>query len=193
YSEDRLKKFSDSTVNFSKKNREYLIDYPTVYVINNETKKNTYNVYIGETSNIRIRARQHLNRNPINEDGKSLFNPESRLMYVIGHEYFNKSLTLDIENKLMHYLSAVPQVDVVHNRRTNQQNKYYTSTYFEDIFSKIWQELRKKNKELFPLKNIIEESALFKASPFHKLNREQMDAKEKIYTKVVKALEENEI
>src|SRR5699024_4345245 len=104
YSEDGLKKFSDSVVNFSKKNREYLIDYPTVYVINSETKKDTYNVYVGETSNIKIRASQHLNRNPINEDVKTLYNPKSRLMYVIGHEYFNKSLTLDIENKLIHYL-----------------------------------------------------------------------------------------
>jgi len=192
YSEDGLKKFSDSAVNFSKKNRKYLIDYPTVYVINNETKKDTYNVYVGETSNIKIRARQHLNRNSINEDIKKPSNPKSRLMYVIGHEYFNKSLTLDIENKLMHYLSAVPQVDIVYNRRTNQQNKYYTSEYFEDIFSIVWQELRKKNKTLFPLKNIIEDSALFKASPFHKLTHEQTDAKEKIYNKVVKALEENE-
>src|SRR5699024_2810056 len=135
----------------------------------------------------------HLNRNPINEDLESLTNPESRLMYVIGHEYFNKSSTLDIENKLIHYLSTVPQVDVVHNRRTNQQNKYYTSKYFEEIFSKVWQELRKKNQSLFPLKSIIEDSALFKASPFHKLTHEQLDAKEKIYTKVVKTLEKNEV
>ncbi|MGH2096493.1 DUF2075 domain-containing protein [Aerococcus urinaeequi] len=193
YTEDGLKKFNDSAVNFSEKNREYIIDYPTVYIINSETRKDTYNVYVGETSNIKVRASQHLNRNPINEDMESLTNPESRLMYVIGHEYFNKSLTLDIENKLIHYLSTVPQVYVVHNRRTNQQNKYYTSKYFEEIFSKVWQELRKKNQSLFPLKSIIEDSALFKASPFHKLTHEQLDAKEKIYTKVVKTLEKNEV
>lgn len=192
YTENGLKKFSDSAVNFNKKNREYLIDYPTVYVINNETKKDTYNVYVGETSNIKVRASQHLTRNPINENSERLPNPKSSLMYIIGHEYFNKSLTLDIENKLMHYLSTVDQVDIIYNRRTNQQNKYFTSEYFEDIFSKVWQELRKKNKSLFPLKSIIEDSAIFKASPFHKLTHEQVDAKEKIYTKVVNALEGNE-
>src|SRR5699024_3517065 len=177
YTENGLKKFSNSAVNFSEKNREYLIDYPTVYVINNETKKDTYNVYVGETSNIKVRASQHLTRNPINENSKRLPNPNSSLMYIIGHEYFNKSLTLDIENKLMHYLSTVDQVDIIYNRRTNQQNKYFTSEYFEDIFSKVWQELRKKNKSLFPLKSIIEDSAIFKASPFHKLTHEQVDAK----------------
>jgi hypothetical protein len=193
YTEDGLKNFSDSAVNFSNKNREYLIDYPTVYVINNETKKDTYNVYVGETSNIKVRANQHLNRNTVSGDLDSLVDSDSSLMYIIGHEYFNKSLTLDIENKLMHYLSTVPQVDMIYNRRSNQQNKYYTSEYFEDIFSKVWLELRKKNKSLFPLKSVIEDSALFKASPFHKLTHEQIDAKEKIYTKVVKSLEENEV
>lgn len=193
YTEDGLKNFSDSAVNFSNKNREYLIDYPTVYVINNETKKDTYNVYVGETSNIKVRANQHLNRNTVSGDLESLSDSDSSLMYIIGHEYFNKSLTLDIENKLMHYLSTVPQVDMVYNRRSNQQNKYYTSEYFEDIFSKVWLELREKNKSLFPLKSVIEDSALFKASPFHKLTHEQIDAKEKIYTKVIKSLEENEV
>lgn len=193
YSEEGLKNFSDSAVNFSKKNREYLIDYPTVYVINNKTKKDSYNIYVGETSNIKIRTNQHLSKNAINENLEDLPNHKSSLMYIIGHEYFNKSLTLDVENKLMHYLSTVDQVDIVYNRRTNQQNKYYTSEYFEDVFSKVWQELRKKNKSLFPLKSIIEDSALFKASPFHKLTHEQVDAKEKIYNKVVKSLEGKEV
>lgn len=193
YSEEGLKKFNDSAVNFSKKNREYLIDYPTVYVINNKTKKDSYNIYVGETSNIKTRTNQHLSKNAINQDLEDLPNLKSSLMYIIGHEYFNKSLTLDVENKLMHYLSTVDQVDVVYNRRTNQQNKYYTSEYFEDIFSKVWQELRKKNKSLFPLKSIIEDSALFKASPFHKLTHEQVDAKQKIYNKVVKSLEGKEV
>lgn len=193
YTVDGLKKFSESAVNFKKKNREYLMDYPTVYIINNEARKNTYNVYIGETSNIKVRTNQHLITNDINDELFELPSSNSASMFVIGHEYFNKSLTLDIENKLMHYLSTVDQVDTVYNRRTNRQNKYYTAEYFEDIFSKVWQELRKKNKLLFPLKSIIEDSALFKASPFHKLTNEQIDAKDKIYTKVIKSLENDEV
>lgn len=193
YTVDGLKKFSESAVNFKKKSRKYLLDYPTVYIINNEARENTYNVYIGETSNIKARTNQHLLTNDINRELSRLPTTNSASMFVIGHEYFNKSLTLDIENKLMHYLSTVDQVDTVYNRRTNQQNKYYTSEYFEEIFSKVWQELRKKNKILFPLKSIIEDSALFKASPFHKLTREQIDAKDKIYTKVINSLESDKV
>lgn len=193
YTEDGFKNFSESIINFNKKNRKYLLEYPTVYIINNEINTNTYNVYVGETSNIKVRTNQHLTRNTKNKELSKQSNVESSLMYIIGHEYFNKSLTLDVENKLMHYLSTVEQVDIVYNKRFNQQNKYYSSEYFEDIFSKVWQELRKKNKSLFPLRTHIEDSALFKASPFHKLTTEQIDAKEKIYAKVVKALEEDKV
>lgn len=188
-----LKEFSESAVNFKKKHRKYLLDYPTVYIINNEAIKNTYNIYIGETSNIKARTRQHLITNKINEELPVLSKVKSASMYVIGHELFNKSLTLDIENKLMHYMSTLDQVDVVYNKRTNQQNKYYTEEYFEDIFSKVWRELRKKNESLFPLRRIIEDSALFKASPFQKLTHEQIDAKDKIYEKVIKSLKNDEV
>ena len=59
-------------------------------------------------------------------------------MFVIGHNHFNKSLTLDIENRLMLYLSSVEQVERVQNRRGNQ-NQYYTSGGIgRDFFSKIW-------------------------------------------------------
>lgn len=193
YTVEGLKKFNESAINFTKNNREYLLDYPTVYIINNEFKNSRYNIYVGETSNIKARTNQHLINRTAKKELSNSGRNQSSLMYIIGHEYFNKSLTLDIENKLMHYLSTVDQVDVVYNKRTNQQKKYYTEEYFEEIFSKVWQKLREKNKLLFPLRNIIEDSALFKASPFHKLTQEQIDAKNKIYTKVVKSLKEDKV
>lgn len=112
-------------------------------------------------------------------------------MYVIGHQYFNKSLTLDIENRLMHYLSSVQSVAQINNRRTNPQNEYYTSEYLDDIFSKIWRQLHKKDNELFPLESVIRDSALFKASPFHKLTPEQLDAKNAILLKIISNLSQN--
>ncbi len=70
-------------------------------------------------------------------------------MYVIGHELFNKSLTLDIENRLMQYLLSVENISRVHNSRTNQQNEYYTSEMLDEIFSEIWQSLNKKINRYF--------------------------------------------
>ncbi|WP_241955701.1 DNA/RNA helicase domain-containing protein [Staphylococcus chromogenes] len=111
---------------------------------------------------------------------------------MIGHNYFNKSLTLDIENKLMQYLSSVDSVENLYNKRTNPQSEYYTSEHFEAIFSKIWQQLHRQNAQLFPLESAIQESAIFKASPFHKLTNEQYLAKQLILERVRRALQNDE-
>ena len=93
-------------------------------------------------------------------------------MFVIGHQYFNKSLTLDVESRRMLYLSGSELIEELYNRRTNPQNKYYTHTEFDEVFESIWRGLRKRNKKLFPAEDFIKNSALFKASPFHKLTQE---------------------
>lgn len=115
---------------------KYLLRYPTVYIINDKNKKNNFDVYVGETTNIKNRTKQHLNKS--DSDWLNLSNSDTSSMYVIGHSYFNKSLTLDIENRLMQYLSSVVSVNKLHNNRTNQQNEYYTSDKLEEIFSEVW-------------------------------------------------------
>ncbi len=60
-----------------------------------------------------------------------------------------------------------------------------------EIFSKIWKKLRKDNKEIFPLEDTIRDSAIFKASPLHKLTEEQQKAKDKILEKIFNILKEN--
>lgn len=166
-----------------------LLDYPTVYVVHHETSER-FSVYIGETTDIRSRTIQHLETDIGNrEDWKALAASKASKMLVIGHPLFNKSLTLDIENRLMHYLSGVEAVEHLYNRRTNPQNKYYTDEYFDEVFTSIWRSLRKKNRRLFPTEEIIRDSALFKASPFHKLSREQLDGKRQIHQQILAALQ----
>lgn len=175
------------------KNAKYLLEYPTVYIVQDEKKENNFEIYVGETSDIRRRTVQHLNEDPKRrKDWESLAKSDDSKMYVIGHDHFNKSLTLDIENRLMMYLSSVDSVKSVYNRRTNQQNEYYTADKLDSIFSKIWRGLRKKNKELFPVEKIIKDSALFKASPFHKLTEEQIRAKNFIMLRIMEALTREE-
>ncbi|MCJ1781481.1 DUF2075 domain-containing protein [Mammaliicoccus sciuri] len=168
---------------------KYLLRYPTVYIINDKKRENNFEVYVGETADIRNRTRQHLNVDtklkPFWEDFSTSSNSS---MYVISHEMFNKSLTLDIENRLMQYLLSVDNISRVHNSRTNQQNEYYTSEKLDEIFSDIWGTLNKKNKVLFPIESIIKDSAIFKASPFHKLTQEQINAKEEILNKIKESI-----
>ncbi len=181
-----IENLQNMTSNWSiSKDSKYLLRYPTVYIINDKNQEDNYNVYVGETANIQNRTKQHLK-----EDSKykpywndfSISNTSS--MYIIGHTYFNKSLTLDIENRLMQYLSSVDKVDTLFNSRTNQQNEYFTSDKLDEIFTDVWRALHKKNKDLFPIENKIRDSAIFKASPFHKLTDEQIAAKEEIISKI---------
>lgn len=174
-------------------NGKFLLRYPTVYIINDKKSENNFEVYVGETADIRNRTRQHLNADTkVKSFWEDFSESKKSSMYVIGHELFNKSLTLDIENRLMQYLLSVENISRVHNSRTNQQNEYYTSEMLDEIFSEIWQSLNKKNKSLFPIESIIKDSAIFKASPFHKLTQEQINAKEEILTKIKESILSNE-
>ncbi|MGY3814161.1 DUF2075 domain-containing protein [Globicatella sulfidifaciens] len=191
FNKEDLDLFIEETKSKNDKNREYLLEYPTVYIANHKEKDEFY-VYVGETTNINKRTQQHLLIDPkIREDWKALSEAKNSSMYIIGHKYFNKSLTLDIENRLMLYLSSVENVKSVYNRRTNEQNKYFTSNKLDEVFSEIWLKLRSKNKKLFPLESVIKDSALFKASPFHKLTNEQLEAKMEIINTVAEILQNN--
>lgn len=139
--DEKLKKLKDL-------NCKLLTEYPVVYIHNWKDKnENKYSVYIGETNDIYRRTEQHyevLKKNN-NSWQKNLNNSG---LYIIGHEHFNKSLTLDIENKLMLYLTSIDNVTKVCNGRGNPQKEYYTSDEFPDIFSEIWNKLHEYNKDL---------------------------------------------
>ncbi|NLR32127.1 DUF2075 domain-containing protein [Levilactobacillus tujiorum] len=164
---------------------ELLLEFPTVYVVYDRLKRDAYDVYVGETNNIEQRTQQHLLDDVHRrEDWKYLADSRSSKLLVIGHEHFNKSLTLDIENTMMLYMSGVSSVKRLNNRRENQQSKYYTANEKDAIFSKIWRKLNQFNQDLFPVESIIRDSALFKASPFHTLTSEQKHARDLILRRI---------
>lgn len=194
YNESSLHAFQQE-LEANERNRELLLEYPTDYIIYCQPNKRDqgYEVYVGETNDIERRTLQHLNGDSkVRDDWKELSNSEDTSMFVIGHDHFNKSLTLDIENRLMLYLLSVDRVKIVNNRRLNNQNKYFTSNEMEPLFSKIWRGLRSFKKDLFPLEQVIKDSAIFKASPFHSLTKEQTNAQALIMDRVRRAVKNNE-
>ncbi|WP_167630514.1 GIY-YIG nuclease family protein, partial [Listeria valentina] len=86
--------------------KELIIDYPTVYIIDNQQTKEKM-VYVGETTDINRRTKEHLDRDIKRASDEKWSEMLDSKMYIIGHPYFNKSLTLDIENKLMSYMLGV--------------------------------------------------------------------------------------
>ena len=112
------------------------------------------------------------------------------VMYVFGHKHFSLSMTRDIENRLIAYCLANPSANS-RNGRGNPQRDYYGMDDTDDIFRMIWSRLRRENKDLFPAESKIVKSAVYKASPNHRLTREQEDAREKIKDRVADAVINN--
>lgn len=190
--EDALSDFENHILPAEDEQTQELIrNFPTVY-IHNWKNSNNFEVYIGETNHIFKRTREHyaLIHEPEQWQAKLSKYPAS--LYIIGHEHFNKSMTLDIENRLMHYMMSIDQVKSVCNQRKNPQPHYYPMEEMDEIFRKIWHQLRKSNKDLFPTESYIKDSAIYKASPLHKLTDEQKAAQNLILEKVYKALDNDQ-
>ncbi len=173
------------------KTQEIIMNFPTVY-IHNWQESGDYEVYVGETNDIFRRTREHYGAASDKKAWQNKLLGKDASLFIIGHEHFNKSLTLDIENRLMHYMMSIERVKHVHNGRGNPQSSYYPVEELDVIFRKIWRGLRRENKELFPTESSIKDSAIYKASPLHKLTKEQENARDLIIQKVKRALEKDE-
>ncbi|MFD1417653.1 DNA/RNA helicase domain-containing protein [Companilactobacillus keshanensis] len=175
YSKDGLINLNSELVHDSKKDQILLSEYPTVYIIYRRDKTGKYTTYVGETDDINRRTKEHLSNNE--ENWKYLSNNEKSEMLIIGHPFFNKSLTLDIENQFIMSLNGMENVKYNLNQKFNAQNRYFTSFYMMKLFKDIWDNLHNRYKYLFPVDSSAAiDTALYKISPFHRLTNEQEKA-----------------
>lgn len=170
-----------------------LLDYPVIYIHTWKKKGcQQYDVYVGESNDIVARTGEHWHSagNTKSWQKNMLKVNEPPVIYVVGHEHFNKSLTLDIENKLIQYIVSMGghTVNEVHNGRGNPQGNYYTQTEFDTLFNDVWEALRNRNSSLFLPKAQVENFALFKASPMHTLTKAQSLIQTKIVERVKNAI-----
>ena len=88
------------------KTQDILMNFPTVY-IHNWQESGDFEVYVGETNDIFRRTREHYGLASDQRAWQSKLAEKDASLFIIGHEHFNKSLTLDIENRLMHYMMSI--------------------------------------------------------------------------------------
>lgn len=205
--EDSKKKFwneLENRINGSLKpsDSKILLDYPTVYIhywmdkqiVYLDSKgvkkiQKQYCVYVGESNNVIQRTQEHYDAGD-NKDNWQYHLVHAHCdptMLVIGHEHFNKSLTLDIENQLIEYILAARSLKVM-NGRGNPQYDYYPNHEFNEIFQEVWKKLNTHNSDLFLSESEIRDSAIFKVSPFKKLMPNQIKAKNTILNTIRKAI-----
>ena len=155
--------FDHSAANSIKKEAPVSYDYPVVYIIYSKKSKKAY---VGETTNITSRVGQHL----ANEEKRELQN-----IRVVFSGYFNKSTVLDIESNLIQYMQADKQFKLLNGNAGISNHKYYQKDLYHETFKGIWDELKSEKIVKSDLLD-IQNSDLFKFSPYKSLSEDQMNA-----------------
>jgi DUF2075 family protein len=156
--------FNKSALETINKNQWVKNQWPLVYFIQNESKRVAY---VGESTNFSNRIKNHL----ANPKKAKAFNQIS----IIGSDKFNKSATLDIESKLIQYISSEGTYELQNGNHGLINHNYYQQDLYKDLFKDIWTKLVQKKIVSKSLEE-IENSELFKYSPFKSLNDDQYNS-----------------
>ncbi|WP_423363065.1 DNA/RNA helicase domain-containing protein [Mycoplasma sp. P36-A1] len=155
---------------------KYTNNYPMLYLLTNNKE-----IYIGESANIKQRLKTHLNTKE-----KGSF----KEIFTISNEEFNKSAALHYESMLIEYAIADDKYATITNSNYGQSHNYYQREVYAEAFEDLWNILYKKkifNQEYTK----IQESELFKFSPYKSLNEEQSNLSNEIFSVVENAITNN--
>lgn len=146
-------------------------DWPVVYIIENQ-----HEVYIGETTSAHSRSRQHYE----NKDRIRL-----KRLHIITDEESNKSATLDLESQLIQYFSAEGTLRLQNGNKGLVNHNYFDRDRYRAKLETIWKKLQGLKLVKRELSD-IENSELFKYSPYKALTEDQTAVADELY-EVIKA------
>ncbi|WP_460218552.1 DNA/RNA helicase domain-containing protein [Psychroserpens sp. MEBiC05023] len=155
FNKETLKKIQENTWVKNK--------WPLVYFIQNEVTKIAY---VGESTNATSRIKNHL-ANPKKSNLKKIS--------IIGSDKFNKSATLDIESKLIQYISSEGTYKLQNGNYGLINHNYYQQDLYKNLFRVVWDKLLEKRIISKSLEE-IENTELFKYSPYKTLNEDQYNS-----------------
>ena len=133
-------------------------NWPVVYTINDKKQ-----IYVGETTSPVNRLLQHLS------------NPSRSKMeraQIIFNDTFNKSVCLDLESFLIQYFAADEKYEVLNLNKGLTNADYYDRERYRESFNELFDELHREGVLTRTIPD-LENSDLFKFSPFKALNTEQ--------------------
>jgi DUF2075 family protein len=152
-------------------------NWPVVYVLKSAIGSRVSpgsgeldDVYVGETRNAVARMRQHL----VAPDKKHL-----RSIRVLIDNTFNKSACLDLESYLIRMLAGDGAHRVLNRNDGITEADYYERDRYRERFREVFDELKREGVFTRSIPE-IENSDLFKLSPFKALTQDQAIAVEDI-------------
>ena len=155
---------------------DYLDNWPMLYILENGKE-----AYIGESNHVKTRMSQHASN-----DEKKIFDK----VHFIYSNIFNYSVTLDYESKLIQYIVADELFKVTNKNAGIADKNYFQKKEYDEKFEKLWRKLQKEKLVKHSLEE-IENSDLFKYSPYKELNDCQRKAVFEILNKIKDGSHEN--
>lgn len=148
---------------------EYLDNWPMLYILENGKQ-----AYIGESNHVKTRMTQHATK-----EEKRIFDK----VHFIYSKMFNQSVIFDYEAKLIQYIVADELFQVTNKNSGIADKQYYQKKEYDEKFETLWRKLQKEKLVIHSLEE-IENSDLFKYSPYKELNNSQRKAVEDILIKI---------
>ena len=150
-------------------NEEYLDNWPMLYLLENGKQ-----IYIGESNHVKTRMTQHSSNIE-----KKIFDK----VHFIYSKIFNQSVTFDYESKLIQYIVADELFQVTNKNSGIADKQYYKKQEYDKKFELLWRKLQREKLVKHSLEE-IENSDLFKYSPYKELNDNQRNAVETIIQRI---------
>lgn len=156
-------------------------DWPVVYLIYGNLKKEPCPLYIGETSNFIGRVKQHLE----DSQKRELY---SFVKVVINNRY-NKSAILDVEQTLIRLFKCDSRFDVKNkNLGQSAHHDYFQRFSYVEEMETLWSRLHLSRQSFLE----ITSSDKYKFSPYTALTIEQRDVCFKAIKSILDALKKRE-
>ncbi len=137
-------------------------NWPVVYVIDGAQRSKR--LYVGETTRAQKRMRQHLD-GPKRDAGLESIR-------VVVDETFNKSVCLDLESHLIKWFSGDGRYELLNGNEGLTDAQYYDRELYRESFRDVFEALRAEGLFSRSIPE-IENSDLFKLSPFKALTDDQ--------------------
>lgn len=151
-----------------------LQNWPMVYILANDTE-----AYVGQTTNVTRRMLQH-GSNP----EKSSFTT----INVIYNAEFNASVVTDYEHRLIQLMHADGMYQLTNKNEGLSNLNYFSKAEYDEMFEDLWAELRDMELVQHSIDE-LEESEVFKYSPFKALTADQQVALQNILDAIDKGLD----
>lgn len=148
-----------------------------VYILANDDS-----AYVGQTTSVATRMTQH---------GASIEKRDFTMVNIIFNEEFNSSVVTDYEHRLIGLMHADGRYQLTNKNDGMTDTNYFSKEQYSAMFEDLWRELRKLELVDHTIDE-LEESEVFKYSPYKGLTVDQRVALDKILMAIDSGLDDAE-